>query len=659
MAAPQGIWSFPGMRHIMHGGFTNQFGTNPSSGTLYIVPQTEPIRLVGNLTLTYGKLRRVWRKALLDTIDGEIDDSGTEIWACTIKDRRWAWQWGSISVESILRHKRFNHTAHALADACLQALGETRYDIRLVPKDEYEASWYNASPREELQKILDHYNMRIFIDSLDRVRVVKLGVGLSLRSQTNTRQHRSGAGRKQQIKVRRPEEELVTAASVLADEPEIPPWIVGVCEPTMGQLDMELEAVGEEVKGQNAGKFVPINRLSYAPLGGWQVADIGNLKHLAKFPQLRKLAEEHVYKTYRIRLPIPVPSGPVRSGKQIQWFKNAQVKDLGLIELLDYQVWRQVNLQALRNAVALDAINVVANRRPAQVYGIWCDQQENVANVTVNVTPPGNPVPFVRNVQGQRSHDSIYTRSFKVDTARKLVLFQDRVYAVADATRGLEFVPPADDDPVANRRPAKATNVPALLYLRTAVRVRHAYELAQQPVQQVAKRLGAKDLGYLLRYEAAKRIKFANVANVPPLHIPVADQLELACIYPSARVQAHARARRPHQFVRLASNIKTVDKFVKAEIDQAAQALRVETIAREVRRYAGLVPIEMDGAIRQTTFWVDEEGWCRTQASWQTEVGPNPYLSTYEQGRTLERIDDLVALTPEVKRLLNANVRVR
>ena len=138
MAAPQGIAYFAGIQAFLSFNYTLTPGITPGLATLYIPPQPGRIFEVGPLLVSYGNTQLVFPDCKVDRISVETDGEGHTVWGLSILDRRWKWAWGRISGYYNVRRgetlvKETEKRPQELATLCLEAMGETGYDVSRMP----------------------------------------------------------------------------------------------------------------------------------------------------------------------------------------------------------------------------------------------------------------------------------------------------------------------------------------------------------------------------------------------------------------------------------------------------------------------------------------------------------------------------------------------
>jgi len=187
MSDPQGLISFPGIQYILGGSFALTHGTEPSVAVIRSDPQDQPYTKLGQLRLTYGGNEIVNLKDCIVTAQrATVSPTGRTVISTTIHDRRWKWQFGSVSgiynkrnidgeVDDTEDNKK---TVKELIELLLDSLNETGYEVADGPAESYpEAFWDYASPADELSAILKKNNLILHLGLDDKVRVFARGSG--------------------------------------------------------------------------------------------------------------------------------------------------------------------------------------------------------------------------------------------------------------------------------------------------------------------------------------------------------------------------------------------------------------------------------------------------------------------------------------------------
>lgn len=266
-------------------------GISPSTCTLVVAPQRGAVLLSGTLQITYGPTRLTFPSCRVDTISPSIDPEGHQTWTLRIMDRRWLWkETGRISGFYNVRRSAGKKLARPkrpqeLAELCLKAIGESKFDVTGLPNDVFpEIDWDNENPAQALANLAQKLNCAVALDPLsNRVRVVRLGQGQPLRQTAQTLE-----------------------GEVTVD-PGDPPGEISILGARIKwQQDFELEPVGLDV----GGKIVPIEKLTYTPSGHgttktWQFSDLDEFAEVDE--RYRNLARASVFRWYRIKVPFTLP----------------------------------------------------------------------------------------------------------------------------------------------------------------------------------------------------------------------------------------------------------------------------------------------------------------------------------------------------------------
>ncbi len=379
MSAPQGLALFDGVQSLMGASFTFSLGVSPSICTMTIPPQRGRFLLSGVLRFIYGPVQFQFPNARIDQLDITIGPDGTESWILRIMDRRWVWrETGRISGFYNVRRDRNSvvegteKRPQELASLCLDAMGEQGYDVSALPNDVFpEIDWDYANPADALAALCDQLGCAVALGLDNRVRIVRLGHGGRL-----------------------PFNGLTTEGNVTADPPDPPGEIVIVGARDKWQADLALEPVGLDKDGQ----IKPIGKLSYIPrVQGrktWKYSDVDHFLDIEDV-RWRGLAQQSVFRWYRIKTPFSLPGLPER------------IRDLDrILPLLSTQI----------ETVQTDDGRELP--RPPWVYGQFWDGFEA----------------HEPNEKEKGQHDlankprGMYTKGFSVDAELGIVKFSEPVY---------------------------------------------------------------------------------------------------------------------------------------------------------------------------------------------------------------------------------------
>ncbi|QDU53548.1 hypothetical protein [Gimesia panareensis] len=332
--------TYPGIKKIESANYSRSHGITPDICQVVMAPQTldpdeagyEPIEPDGYLlfefdsnTVTQNILGNVGTtsKTTQILLQGCRPDkaavrksSTSENWTIPIYDRRWKWKYGSFSGHWNIKkngviESRKERTARQLADMCLEAMGEKRYDtealddlekkqgLKYRKKVRPEVHWDRIPPAQALNDLVSPLGYRVCLGWDDRVRICKYGVGELL-----------------------PTDDLMTAGFD-ANLPEIPDSTTVLGGISMHEAMWEMEPVGLDLDGD----WRPINHLSYAPRDivfkpDWRLSTPPHFYEIRdKFVEIKfdkkptddeykkrkgqyALAQQTIYRCYRLTYPV-------------------------------------------------------------------------------------------------------------------------------------------------------------------------------------------------------------------------------------------------------------------------------------------------------------------------------------------------------------------
>ena len=556
--------TFPGVQQVVAASYTLSHGISPGVATIDMAPQANLIAQGGPLTLTDGNTVIVVPDCKVDAASLERN-AGGQVVRLSVLDRRWKWKFPTISGHYNLRHPSGDviddgtsapqiiwktlKTPQQLAALCLDAMGESGYDVSALPNGTFPAvEWEYANAAQELATLAEDLGCRVVLRLNGTVAIWPVGVGSAL-----------------------PVNDRRIDYSISIDPPERPDSIAVVTGRTRHQVDLVLEAVGHETDGT----IVPIDELSYRPgadptlyaaanlPASWEDIDLTTFLNIYDSAK-RKLATESVFRWYRPVVPFDLKVFTAGGGT-MTW----TIDDLREIELTDTQVDE-----------FLDA--GVKRTRPAIVWGVFYDGglgYENTAAQQQTISDLSLPDDFTLR--------SVYLKGFSVDAARGLVKFGEQMY----------------------QRDATDKMIPATLTIRTAIYIRSRGDRA---------------------WFRSNRQRFYGGGFGTGTQIIKRDDL-LPYVKTDYNATGGISGSRDNHF--------DMDTACDHYLDAAE--LQYAIAAPESATYAGLWPIDLDGAIQQVS-WSIGQGGLITRASRNNE--PPGRRMSFPERRLFERIKrDLAA----------------
>lgn len=581
--APQGRMSFPGVQRILQCTASCTHGTSPSVLTITMAPQPNTIGVGGDLVLWYAGARIVFRDCKVDSASFERTAQGL-IWRVSLWDRRWKWKddngCGQISGQYNIWRDDFTlrsgeedelqsggktinteKTPRELAELCLNAMGEYKFDVSALPEEPRPpVDWDYANPARALDELCGELGCRVTIRLSDNaVVIVRVGQGRML-----------------------PGSPLLDD-SLTIDPPEIPDKIAIVCGPSEYQVDFFLEAVGLDYGTVKDGPGVtlsenilkPIDKLSYRPANGWSEADmpyfmsVGTGNIAGSGPEdvtgLRAMAQKSVFKYYRIRFPVGIPGYEGDEGDELIRIREQ-------IEIDDVQI-------------KMHNVNGQSEPMPAFVFGVWFPERGDLNNTEPKLTPfPGAPPKKLFNTQ--QLWTPLITGGYTIDMARGLVIFDNHVYRNTHA-----------DAAEAGKKPAEMTVGQAHLILRCKCVVRDKKTRAVH--RYVRERVTGANFGTGTRY-----VRHEEIVHI---HLPTYDKESYASL-PNGKWLIKYK---------MYTNQDECDEICDYYLDALMQEYQVAQ--PQSREYPGLLPVDLDGAIQHVMYVINGEG-CKTTVSRNNEL---------------------------------------
>lgn len=497
--------SFPGLtEYLLSGQFTLQHGISPSICTINCAPVPKN-KLVeqGTLDLRFGTVRITFPGCKIDKIDGYKNEDGLERWSVSILDRRWKWKFagvvsghwnvrkGEILVGQNLA-KPTVRTAKQLAEICLDAMKEERYDTKDFPNDVFpEVTWDFTNAASALAQLADIYGFRVVLEINDKVALRKVGVG-------------------KLIPILNEETQL----SKTIDPPERPDELIFAGSPNRHQFDLELEPVLRDFDGE----WKHIDDVSYAPKNAAGIVQWGRggtpftAEQLADNPKLaaiNRLIEFNLYRAWRIKEPFTISLWDNAGGGAMK----ARVLN------------RRNILPLQRTLIDTETIEKHVKEREPLIYGLWWGQNTGVESTyhilggdggryetlpTGDVATAKDPLdPLI--VAAGKCAKALYTLGWDINYETGYVALND------PATRTWPLSPREDRDresiTVHSGSTLRTWHIaPAKLWLRVAFEVRGDRDTGSRlSYRGVRRKMPGKPLGAGFEYVRAPDSRFKIV----------------------------------------------------------------------------------------------------------------------------------------------------
>lgn len=277
-----GIHYSGGIDSALSCSFTLGHGISPNGGTIDIVPQKFVPDPSGDLRLSDGVKSITFYDVRLDSPFMRRTTQGEQVLTFRVYDRRWRWQFGDIYGRYNFRDSgntfilNSEKTPQEIATLLLDAMNEVDYDVSQLPNDTRpEVDWIGNNPADELQELAESLGCRVVLKTDNTVALLRQGVGDEI-----------------------PKTFRVTKSDGY-NPSEVPEILKVISGPVRFQQKFELEAVGKDKNGS----IKPIDDLSYAPAGGWENESPYYPLGGSSDQEARSLAQETVWKWYRIISP--------------------------------------------------------------------------------------------------------------------------------------------------------------------------------------------------------------------------------------------------------------------------------------------------------------------------------------------------------------------
>ena len=672
---------YPGIQKIESADYSRSHGITPDVCQVVMAPQSldpkdddyTPIEPDGYLlfqfdrkTVTQNELGNVGTatktlaKILMQGCRPDMakvrKSTSSENWTIPIYDRRWKWKYGSFSGHWNIKkngviqpHKE--RTPRELADMCLEAMGEKRYDttaldqlednrkLKYRKKVRPEVHWDRIPPAQALNELVTPLGYRVCLGWDDRVRICKYGEGALL-----------------------PTEDLMTAGFD-ANLPEIPDTTTVLGGISMHESMWEMEPVGLDLDGD----WRPINHLSYAPRDivnkpDWRLSlppafydirvkfdEIKDKKkptddEYKKRKEQYTLAQQTVFRCYRLtylvntvekeslrkkfddlgadlaelvddghrpgdkkydklyakyteaRRELFLKSKPVIPGPQQ---KNPRTGKLGDYKLEEFE--QILPIFETRAELAVDSYTGKLIRKQPEVTGIYYDPEKYANTISI----------------GELLHTQI---TFEVMPEQGILRFSEPV------TRTQKEV--VDDV-------EKTLTLPAQLRVKIATPLKN---MVGEPAR----------FAYL--YETPKKYR-TTPAKLPDLpdgvrKIPggtdtrVVIKNEIVQAYQARYEVKEVNGKEKTILLDVVDNSKTEELEKQAEAAIDVEYLRILTEDSGSGKYAGLKVINLDGAIQQVAISLNTTGGMITTVSRNTEV--DIYIPTFDERQRNQTLKEMI-----------------
>lgn len=406
---PQGILRFPGIESIREWCFTMSHGVSPNIAHIEFTPQSDDLPTdPQTMTIEFGDTLFEFPFCVIDQVSIRRDPGGGMVCSATIKDRKWAWQYGKISGRYNLRntdgtiYKPTEKTPQELAIILLKEMGERNYDVSaLDSRPRPERNWDCDNPARELETLAEELGCRVVLQRDGKVLIALKGSGAELPDLGTQRTIDFGV-----------------------DPPDRPDSYLLVGGPTQYESMFTLEAVGED----EDGSVKPIDDLSYKPSGGWAGEELGvyyNVGSTAEPSVNMQKARATVFRWYRISGTVGGTSGEFN----VPGFTG---------DFTVTQLWQVLPLLNRRVGTYFDN-DGVEHPRPARLTGKWYQEgKDDTVNATLREYDRGFTIDCDRGIV-QLSEPAAIMNSDGTFAAAKMYL-QIAHPVKASATATLPYV---------------------------------------------------------------------------------------------------------------------------------------------------------------------------------------------------------------------------
>lgn len=579
----QGTVDFPGVLYPIAGKYTVARGISP--GIITIKCCNQPIEnfdgAVGTVTFRHRDFYFEVVKARI--FNHSLDVGGGEkMLTLSLEDRRWLWRYPVISgcynrrTADQTVYKPYRKNPQELAQLLLKAMGETSYDVSVLPINDYpEVQWYATNAACELEKLANLYGCCTVMDLNNNILIREIGVGQPLPNDIGFNSDNEAI-----------------EAPILPDSYEV----------HFGPTKFRVTALIKEQAIDVDGKIKPAADVAYVPLKNakgqtptkaWQdeisgtfpllLDRLGGEAHYGDRLFIMDLARKSVFKYYQITTQNPDGTPLKIIGSKLP---IVDIDQLLPIDDTLYNVALDENSLQL-NQDRFDQIqntNSVADRLwdvtdLSLVYGTFFKEDGRFI-ATARQTSD--------NAFTEREGANAYRAGgYQVDKERGIVMFDDYVYKLKNA----------------NDANNSSRDFPDLaISFMTSVR--------------------DKDTGEFDHYVYKKDSEITNKRGTEPMVI-----LKLEYQLVVTHELKNGVPSQPREV-----NRKMLDEIAEYYIRATQRAQQMKN--PQTKRYTRLAPIQPDGAISSVTFEVGASG-ATTTAYYNDER--NPWVQSYESRRTAER----------------------
>lgn len=568
---------FPGIQtgNILAASIDVVHGIWPSVAVLTIIPQPEIPTLIGTLTFTSGKgvpneVTLSWPKARINEASFQRNDRG-EVWQLSIFDRRWKWAYGSIWGRYNIRKDDGSLVGWGTSKSSERTPQElARLCLDAMRETSYDVGLMPNDLRPEVDWDFDN-PAEALADLCDQVSC-RVVLGLDNR----VRIHPAGVGAYLPIV---PE---VMDNSVNRTPPVIPDQLAIATAKCRYQSDLLLEAVGKDLDGS----IKPIDQLSYKQPGVTYIPPVGVTSGTCPFPDFAYIEDMWSGGQYDAWID---KATKLAKATMFKWYRvcfrdpNTGAPFPAILPHPDQQilVWdindllpldsEQVQTELLFEPTNPNQTSERTNK-PAWVYGLyyWNGSKDDEDNTTALTTNPNLATGTIEI-------------GYDLDVKNGIVKFSDYVYreVVSGATTYI---------------------MPAWLWLRTAC-------YAQEEGTRAP-----------LRY-----VRWRNTGAG-------SDTLARVVRHDEIRVGFYPTYDSNHVITNVNHNLDDVRQECDYYID--AMAREYQTKTPQVVRYIGLKRIELDGAIQQISYIINDNE-TTTIATRNTEKEDR--VITYKERRQLQK----------------------